>query len=61
MFVEAPEPLYIESKRGADDNSFELRLVAGCCAKAAAKDESVVATVTIVTDSGAIEAPARLD
>jgi DsbC/DsbD-like thiol-disulfide interchange protein len=61
LFIEAPEPFFIESKRGAKDNSFELRLASSCCSKAAAKSESIAATVTIVTDKGAIEAPARLD
>lgn len=57
LFVEAPEPLYLESKRGATDNSFDLRLASGG-PKGGSK---IAATVTIVTESGAIEAPASLD
>jgi DsbC/DsbD-like thiol-disulfide interchange protein len=57
LFVEAPEPLYLESKRGATENSFDLRLASG-----GPKGESkIAATVTIVTENGAIEAPAPLD
>jgi len=61
VFVEAPEPLYIEGRRGEKDNQFELRLVSLCCAKAGSPKESVAATLTIVTDKGSIEAPAQLD
>jgi DsbC/DsbD-like thiol-disulfide interchange protein len=61
LFIEAPEPLFIEAKRSTKDDSFELRLASSCCARTAAQNESIAATVTILTDNGAIEAPARLD
>ncbi len=54
VFAEAPEPLFLESKRAGDD--FELTLFStGPTPKAAD------ATLTIVTDGEAFEAPARLE
>ncbi|MGJ0396684.1 MAG: protein-disulfide reductase DsbD domain-containing protein [Methylocystis sp.] len=54
VFAEAKEPFFIESARAGDD--FELKLFSGD-APAKAAD----ATLTIVTDGGAFEAPARLE
>jgi DsbC/DsbD-like thiol-disulfide interchange protein len=61
VFIEAPEPLYLEGKPGPTDNSFELRLSSSCCSGSAKESASIAATVTILTESGAIEAPAQLD
>jgi DsbC/DsbD-like thiol-disulfide interchange protein len=58
LFVEAPEPLYLESKRAASENSFDLRLASSGGTES---PSSIVATVTILTEAGAIEAPAELD
>jgi len=60
LFPEAPEPLYLESARGKDDKSFELKLAASCCGGKKA-ETGVAATVTIVTDKSAFEAPLRLE
>jgi DsbC/DsbD-like thiol-disulfide interchange protein len=54
LFAEAKEPLFIESTRAGE--GFELKLFSGD-APAKAAD----ATLTIVTDGGAFEAPARLE
>jgi DsbC/DsbD-like thiol-disulfide interchange protein len=54
LFAEAKEPLFIESARAGE--GFELKLFSGD-APAKAAD----ATLTIVTDGGAFEAPARLE
>lgn len=54
VFPEAPEPLFVESARAGED--FELKLFSGNATAKAAD-----ATLTIVTDSGAFEAPARLE
>jgi DsbC/DsbD-like thiol-disulfide interchange protein len=60
LFPEAPEPLYLDSARGKDDKSFELKLVA--FGRAGEKAETgVVARVTIVTEKSAFEAPLRLE
>ncbi len=60
LFPEAPEPLYLESARGKDDQSFELKLVASD--RGGKKTETgVAATVTIVTEKVAFEAPLRLE
>lgn len=59
IFVEAPEPVFIEGKRGTKENEFELRLVSPT--NSADQQAAIGATVTILTDKGAIEAPARLD
>lgn len=61
IFAEAPEPLFLESKRGAGDNAFELRLVSSCCRSGDKQSEAVPARVTIQTESGALEAPLRLE
>jgi DsbC/DsbD-like thiol-disulfide interchange protein len=61
LFIEAPEPLFIEAKRSTKDGSFDLRLDPLCCAQTNAQVESIPATITILTDNGAIEAPALLD
>ena len=54
VFAEAAEPFFIESTRAGE--VFELKLFSGD-APAKAAD----ATLTIVTDAGAFEAPARLE
>lgn len=54
VFTEVPEPMFLESKR--DGGDFLLTLYA-----TGAKPKSADATLTIVTDRGAYEAPARLD
>jgi DsbC/DsbD-like thiol-disulfide interchange protein len=54
VFTEVPEPLFLESKR--DGDGFLLTLFA-----TGDKVKSADATLTIVTDKGAYEAPARLD
>lgn len=59
LFPEAPEPLYLDSARGKDDKSFELTLAACCGGKKA--ETGVAATVTILTEKGAFEAPLRLE
>jgi DsbC/DsbD-like thiol-disulfide interchange protein len=54
VFPEVAEPLFIDSKRTGDD--FELTLFA-----TGAKPKSADATITVVTDKGAYEAPTRLE
>lgn len=54
IFPEVAEPLFIDSKRAGDD--FELTLFA-----TGAKPKAADATITVVTDKGAYEAPARLE
>lgn len=54
VFVEVAEPLFAESK--ADGDGFEITLFS-----TGAMPKSANATVTIVTDQGAFEAPARLE
>lgn len=54
VFTEVPEPLFLESKR--DGGDFLLTLFA-----TGEKPKGLDATLTIVTDKGAFEAPARLD
>jgi DsbC/DsbD-like thiol-disulfide interchange protein len=61
LFAEVPEPLYLESQRAADGESFELKLVASCCAAGKPAPAGAAATLTLLTDQGAIEAPARLE
>ena len=54
VFAEAPEPFFIESTRAGE--GFELKLFSGSKTAKAAD-----ATLTIVTDADAFEAPARLE
>lgn len=54
VFPEVAEPLFIDSKRVGDD--FELTLFA-----TGAKPKAADATITVVTDRGAYEAPTRLE
>ncbi|MCX7899681.1 MAG: protein-disulfide reductase DsbD family protein [Methylocystis sp.] len=54
VFAEVKEPLFIESKKIGDD--FELTLFS-----TGEKPKGADATLTIVTDKGAFEAPARLE
>ncbi len=54
VFAEAAEPFFIESTRAGE--VFELKLFSG-----AAPAKAADATLTIVTDAGAFEAPARLE
>ena len=54
IFAEAPDPLFIESKKDGAD--FILTLFAN-----GARADKTAAVVTIVTDRGAFEAPLRLD
>jgi len=54
VFTEVPEPLFLESRR--DGGDFLLKLFA-----TGEKPGRADATLTIVTDKGAFEAPARLD
>lgn len=54
VFPEVAEPLFVESKRAGDD--FSLTLFS-----TGQKPKSADATVTIVTDQEAFEAPARLE
>lgn len=54
VFAEVAEPLFLESKR--DGHDFLLTLFA-----TGEKPKGADATLTIVTDKGAFEAPARLD
>jgi len=54
LFPEAPEPLFLDSKKAGDE--FELTLFA-----TGKKPKSTEATLTIVTDREAFEAPARLE
>jgi DsbC/DsbD-like thiol-disulfide interchange protein len=54
VFAEAPDPLFIESKRAGADFSLTV-FTTGPTPK------SADATLTILTDSGAFEAPARLE
>lgn len=54
VFTEVQEPLFLESRR--DGGDFLLKLFA-----TGEKPRSADATLTIVTDKGAFEAPARLD
>jgi DsbC/DsbD-like thiol-disulfide interchange protein len=56
VFAEAPEPLYLESKRAGASDSFDLELFSP-----GEKPKGAAATLTILTDHGAIEAPARLE
>lgn len=61
IFAEAPEPFFLESARGGEDNLFELKLVSSCCQSARPADGPVTARVTLKTDTGAVEAPLRLE
>ncbi len=54
VFVEVADPLFVESVPAGD--AFNLKLYAS-----GAKPGAVAATLTIVTDSGAYEAPATLE
>ena len=54
VFAEAKEPFFVESIRAGED--FELKLFSGD-----APAKTADATLTIVTDGGAFEAPARLE
>jgi DsbC/DsbD-like thiol-disulfide interchange protein len=54
VFAEADSPFFIETARAGED--FELKLFSG-----AAPAKAADATLTIVTDAGAFEAPARLE
>ncbi|MGD9543216.1 MAG: protein-disulfide reductase DsbD domain-containing protein [Methylocystis sp.] len=54
LFAEAPAPFFIETTRAGD--AFELKLFSGDQPATSAD-----ATLTIVTDAGAFEAPARLE
>lgn len=54
VFVEVAEPLFAESR--ADGDGFEITLFS-----TGAKTKSADATLTIVTDQGAFETPARLE
>jgi DsbC/DsbD-like thiol-disulfide interchange protein len=56
VFPEAPEPLFLDVKPAGDD-VFELTLDA----PGGKAETPVAATLTIVTDAGAFEAPARLE
>jgi len=62
LFAEVPEPLFLESKRAADAKSFELTLSLSCCSGENEKKppQGAQAVLTLVTDQGAIEAPATL-
>ena len=54
LFAEATEPFFIESGRAGEE--FELKLFSGD-----APGKAADATLTIITDVGAFEAPARLE
>jgi DsbC/DsbD-like thiol-disulfide interchange protein len=54
VFAEVPEPLFVESKR--DGDGYLLTLFA-----TGEKPKGADATVTVVTDKGAFEAPVRLE
>lgn len=54
VFAEVPEPLFVESKR--DGDGYLLTLFA-----TGAKPKGADATVTVVTEKGAFEAPVRLE
>ncbi|MBI3275188.1 MAG: hypothetical protein HYZ60_04445 [Methylocystis sp.] len=60
LFAEAPEPFYLESRRGEGDNAFELRL-ASCCSAVNRPGAALAARVTIATESEALEAQVLLD
>jgi DsbC/DsbD-like thiol-disulfide interchange protein len=57
LFAEAPDPLFLDSARAPDGKGFDLTLATNGVAET---PEAVMATVTIVTDTGAFEAPAQL-
>jgi DsbC/DsbD-like thiol-disulfide interchange protein len=57
VFAEAPEPLYLEAAPSADGKAFELTLSTN---GTVAAPKAVAATLTVVTDKGAFEAPVEL-
>ena len=59
VFVEAPDPAFVDSAKGATANAFTLTLGPPCCGETASG--ALRTTVTVVTDAGAIEAPLTLD
>lgn len=58
VFAEAPDPLYLDAARAKNGDGFDLTLATN---GAAAPSAGVAATVTVVTDQGAVEAPALLE
>lgn len=58
LFAEAPAPLFLDSARAADGDGFDLTLDTNGAARPSGP---VTATLTIVTDKGAIEAPLLLE
>jgi DsbC/DsbD-like thiol-disulfide interchange protein len=59
VFVEAPDPAFVDSAKGATANAFTLTLAPPCCGETA--PGALKTTVTVVTDNGAIEASLTLD
>ncbi len=57
LFAEAPDPLFLDSSRASDGKGFDLTLATNGVAET---PKAVMATVTIVTDTDAFEAPAQL-
>ncbi|QGM45372.1 protein-disulfide reductase DsbD domain-containing protein [Methylocystis heyeri] len=57
IFAEAPEPLYLEAAPSTDGKAFELTLSTN---GTVAAPKAVAATLTVVTDKGAFEAPLEL-
>jgi DsbC/DsbD-like thiol-disulfide interchange protein len=58
VFTEAPDPLYLDAVRASEGEGFDLTLATN---GAPVPPAGVAATLTIVTDQGAIEAPALLE
>jgi DsbC/DsbD-like thiol-disulfide interchange protein len=58
IFAEAPDPLYLEAAPSADGKAFDLTLSTN---GRAAPAKAVPATLTVVTDKGAFEAPVELE
>lgn len=57
VFTEAPDPLYVDAARAKDGEGFDLTLATN---GGEPPPTGVAATLTIVTDQGAIQAPALL-
>jgi DsbC/DsbD-like thiol-disulfide interchange protein len=60
LFAEVAEPLFLDARRAADGQGFDLKLVLGCCGEEKPLARTP-ATLTLLTERGAFEAQVTLD
>lgn len=60
LFAEVSEPLFLDARRATDGQGFDLKIETGCCG-AEKPLARTPATLTLMTERGAFEAPVTLD